>query len=217
MSASKRGSRRVRGHQKRAKQAVAKPIVTLSIDPDQGWAIFDGSKLRACGTADNPSAHRRVIQAWRYFDACPRVAAMETWNGRASGGRGSKKAGDRLTPKTCFGMGAGRGRWLEQLEIAGYRADHVVMVDATKWQRDMRIHRGDTKAQSKDWARSIYGAPGDMPDHAADAIWIGAYAIGSGDVAKMAGKRSRARVGVPDAAPEVCIGDMWTMAAEEGE
>lgn len=180
-------------------------ITTLAIDPGQGWAIFDGAKLRECGVADNAEARHMVVEGARHRRGnplAPIVVVMEVSNGHAAGKRRGGRH-QRLTPKTCFGMGEGQGRWLEALEVAGYRADHVIKIEGHRWQKAAGV-RGDTKTQSV--ARVIrrwFKRPIDLPDHAADAVNVGEYAIQIGEVERMAKTIARAKRGVKTEGAEV--------------
>lgn len=182
-------------------------ITTLSIDPGQGFALFDGGTLRCCGTAPTPAARKAVVKDALYLAAHPLVVVMETSNGHAGGSRGRGNRSKKLTPKTCFGMGSGWGRWREALELAGYRADHIVEVESHLWLRAAGI-KGDTKAGSIARAKAVHGIKGILSEHAADAINVGDYARGAGLVKSMAETIERAKRGVPEDAPTVCAGQL---------
>jgi len=177
------------------------PFTLLSIDPSQGWAIWDGPKLWGAGEASSADARWDMLTNWEILDARRLVVAMEFWTGHAVK-RGGK--GGHLTPKTCFGMGAGRGRWFEALENAGYRSDHVIEVLSTRWQKQLGVSKKEDVIR---WACRAFHLPKDLSEHAADAIAVGQYAIGTGQVSRMVKKIARAKKGVSTDGPTI-----WTPA-----
>lgn len=156
----------------------------LSIDPARtsGWALVRESGWRT-GVAKTASERFAVVA--NAVLAPGLVVVMETW--KLGGGRGGRPR----TTSTIVGLGAARGRWLEQLELAGHPKRRVVSVDLGTWSQCIlgrsRLTTAQRDAMVRMRARATLGR--EVSDDEADAVAIALWAMRAPEVAKLGGKQ----------------------------
>jgi hypothetical protein len=112
--------------------------IVIAVDPGAiaGWAIAADGVIVASGSAKNITERIDALdklEAVLMGDVDERVVAvLETWT--VGGGRGRDGQGTRWTPQTMIGLGASRGRWLEQLALAGLPDRRIVSVTPSTWR-----------------------------------------------------------------------------------
>ncbi len=168
-------------------------MIVLGLDPARtsGWCIMSavrGSARRELsGIADCCSSRAHVIHlavevARRDDDRLAVVYERHTVGG-----------GVRWTPDVMMGMGEARGRWLEQLELAGIARSHCVGVTPSTWRRATLPRCGRDRAALKAAALLSCKARGwgVESDDEAEACLIAYWgAVGSAEVAALARRRA---------------------------
>jgi hypothetical protein len=155
---------------------VGQHCLVLGIDPAQtsGWALLCQGKLVQSGSVVNAHLRSEVIRLAKHnevLSGLSLVIVMEDWT--AGGWPGHKQ---------MFGMGAARGRWLEQIELAGIPSRRVISVYPQTWRAAIfgtggsKIKGPQYKAMAVAHARSYFGMGRDPSDDEADALCIARWA-----------------------------------------
>jgi hypothetical protein len=105
--------------------------LVLGLDParSSGWATWAPYTVIASGVCTTAPERRAVVaeaQAQAHERELPLVVVYE---------RHTVGGGARWNPETMMGMGEGRGRWLEQLELVEVRRSHIIGVSPGTWRR----------------------------------------------------------------------------------
>lgn len=175
-------------------------MIVLGLDPARtsGWCIMSvvrGSARRELsGVVDDCAGRAHVIHlavevARRDDDRLAICYERHT----VGGGAGSDGKGTRWTPDVMMGMGEARGRWLEQLELAGIARSHCVGVTPSTWRKATLPRCGRDRAALKAAALLSCKARGwgVESDDEAEACLIAYWgAVGSAEVAALARRRA---------------------------
>jgi len=168
--------------------AVKHRCSLLAIDPGKtsGWSLYLNGDLKHCGQCQTAVERHQAIETALVFDnkASPLVVVMETWS-----------AGGWASHKVMFGMGASRGRWLEQLDLAAIPKSRIVSVLPQRWRKDI-FGRGmgkPSRDQFKEMAQTIVHLKHHIhvPHDIAEAILIGEWGTKSLEVGEAIPKRFR--------------------------
>jgi len=168
-------------------------MIVLGLDPARtsGWCIMSvvrgAARRELSGIADDSASRTRVVHlavevARRDDDRLACVYERHTVGG-----------GDRWTPDVMMGMGEARGRWLEQLELAGIARSHIIGVTPATWRRATLPRCGRDRAALKAAALLSCKARGwgVETDDEAEACLIAYWgAVGSAEVAALARRRA---------------------------
>lgn len=175
-------------------------MIVLGIDPGatSGWSLYASGAYVASGAAKSCAVRTTVIEALlalvareghTSLGAAPVVAAVESWT---VGGKRRDKV-DHWTPAVMIGLGASRGRWLEQLAIAGLPDRRVVSVVPQTWRTILapfpRTTTEQAKASAVRLARAI--ARREVGPDEAEAVMLGRWACGAPDVAALVQSKRR--------------------------
>lgn len=179
-------------------------MIVLAIDPGatSGWSLYLGDTYVASGAAKSCEVRTSAIDALRALTeregyaslkAAPVVAAVEMWTVGGRKGRAGK--GDRWNPSTMIGMGAARGRWLEQLALAGLPDRRVLSVVPQTWRTILapfpRTTTEQAKASAVRLAKAIAGR--DVGPDEAEGVMIGRWATRAPVALALVAPRKRQR------------------------
>jgi len=171
---------------------VKQPIVVLALDQAaaSGWCVRDGVQPVVWGLAKTCEDRRQaVIQARNVATVC-NARLLVFYEDHSS-----IPASRKRNTATILGMGDARGRWMEQLDMAGHMRSWVVGISPDEWRQRTIGTYGTTeqiKQRAVAYANSLLVGRGRVDDHnVAEAIVMAHYAAFDG-VANFLGKRVRA-------------------------
>lgn len=145
-----------------AKKGVARTMAYAILAVDQasasGWAIYDGAKIAAWGLAKKASDRQAVIDNALLIarEAGLRLLVVMEDHSKIPLEVGTKHDRKRGGPRpirrntgTIIGIGDARGRWLEQLELAGHPEAWVMFVEPSDWRQKTIGNYGGSDAIKK--------------------------------------------------------------------
>jgi hypothetical protein len=172
---------------------VSLPVVILGIDParSSGWALWASGHIDAFGVCGHARDRQDAVRLAQHAAADLDYPLVIVYERHTVGG------GARWNPETMMGMGEARGRWLEQLELAGVKRSHVIGVTPGTWRRAAlgastgRMQRDGLKALAVQSCKAR-GYPVTNDDEA-EAILIALWgAQASAEVRQLATRKRRA-------------------------
>lgn len=157
------------------------PVISFGVDQAarSGWGIAVGRKVVRWGVATTAEQRMEVIQLLRVLAGNTlrhvyvlledhskmhwnRLTAQDKRTTRAMDGGGYVQ---RSPTKTLIGLGDARGRWREQLELAGHPKTMRDQIDPLEWRRRMGIHGPEAKRVACRVAEGAIGMqPGTLTD-----------------------------------------------------
>lgn len=147
--------------------------IILAVDQGarSGWALFRVGKLVASGVATKAAQRKAAVDravALSRITNMPLVFVYEDHSGIPARKKGNTR--------TLLGMGAARGRWEEQLDMAGVPKPRRLKVRPETWRRNvlgLRLFtpRDVAKTAAIRFVVAAYGV--DAKDDEAEAVCIG--------------------------------------------